>query len=89
MIILIYLIIHTAHWQGQTAVAVKTLKEGTMSKDAFLGEAEIMKELRHEKLVNLYGICSDMVSIHVLYTQPGHLFIFLYVQYPVEVLHTV
>lgn len=48
-------------WKSNTAVAIKTLKEGTMSPEEFLAEANIMKELRHEKLVTLYGICSDMV----------------------------
>lgn len=48
-------------WKATTAVAVKTLKEGTMSPEEFLAEANIMKEMRHEKLVNLYGICSDRV----------------------------
>ncbi len=42
-------------------MAIKTLKEGTMSVDSFLEEANIMKELRHDKLVNLYGICSEKV----------------------------
>ena len=50
-----------AIWNGSTSVAVKTLKEGTMSPEAFLAEANIMKEMRHPKLVNLYGICSEKV----------------------------
>jgi len=43
-------------WNGTTEVAVKTLKPGTMSPEAFLAEAKIMKLLRHEKLVNLYAV---------------------------------
>ena len=53
----------SAIWNGSVPVAVKILKEGTMSPEAFLAEANIMKEMRHPKLVNLYGICSERVSI--------------------------
>uniref|UniRef100_H2Z0M7 Tyrosine-protein kinase n=1 Tax=Ciona savignyi TaxID=51511 RepID=H2Z0M7_CIOSA len=45
-------------WNGTTEVAIKTLKPGTMSPEAFLEEAKIMKMLRHEKLVNLYAVVS-------------------------------
>lgn len=37
-------------------VAIKTLKEGTMSPEAFLGEANLMKTLQHERLVRLYAV---------------------------------
>ncbi|XP_068125358.1 tyrosine-protein kinase Fgr [Hyperolius riggenbachi] len=46
-------------WSGTTKVAVKTLKPGTMSKEAFLEEAQIMKKLRHDKLVQLYAVVSE------------------------------
>jgi len=46
-------------WNGTTEVAIKTLKPGTMSTEAFLAEAKIMKLLRHEKLVNLYAVVSS------------------------------
>ena len=39
-------------------MAIKTLKPGTMSPEAFLAEAKIMKMLRHEKLVSLYAVVS-------------------------------
>ncbi|EGW11408.1 Proto-oncogene tyrosine-protein kinase FGR [Cricetulus griseus] len=44
---------------GTTKVAVKTLKPGTMSPKAFLEEAQIMKLLRHDKLVQLYAVVSE------------------------------
>ena len=53
------LIINTGLWNGTTEVAIKTLKPGTMSTEAFLAEAKIMKLLRHEKLVNLYAVVSS------------------------------
>lgn len=46
-------------WNGTTRVAVKTLKAGTMSPEAFLEEAQIMKNLRHDKLVQLYAVVSE------------------------------
>ena len=45
-------------YRGTTEVAIKTLKQGTMSPQAFLEEAAIMRKCRHEKLVPLYGVCS-------------------------------
>lgn len=38
---------------------MKTLKPGTMSPKAFLEEAQIMKLLRHDKLVQLYAVVSE------------------------------
>uniref|UniRef100_A0A674N7K1 Tyrosine-protein kinase n=1 Tax=Takifugu rubripes TaxID=31033 RepID=A0A674N7K1_TAKRU len=46
-------------WNGTTKVAIKTLKTGTMSPEAFLQEAQIMKKLRHDKLVPLYAVVSE------------------------------
>lgn len=46
-------------YRGHTEVAIKTLKPGTMSPQAFLEEAAIMRHCRHEKLVPLYGVCSQ------------------------------
>lgn len=40
-------------------VAVKTLKEGSMAPDAFLGEANLMKRLQHNKLVRLYAVVTQ------------------------------
>ena len=47
-------------WNGTTQVAVKTLKTGTMSPQAFLAEAAIMKKLRHQ---NLIQVCCKMVNL--------------------------
>ncbi|XP_044512715.1 tyrosine-protein kinase Yes-like [Gracilinanus agilis] len=46
-------------WNGKIKVAIKTLKPGTMMPQAFLQEAEIMKKLRHDKLVPLYAVVSE------------------------------
>ncbi|CAH8606940.1 unnamed protein product [Heterobilharzia americana] len=46
-------------WNGTTEVAVKTLKQGTMTKEEFLKEARIMRAAQHPKLVRLYAVCTE------------------------------
>ena len=46
-------------WNDTTCVAVKTLREGAMAPAAFLQEAQVMKRLRHERLVQLYAVVSE------------------------------
>lgn len=46
-------------YRDSIEVAVKTLKQGTMSPQAFLEEAVIMRKCRHPNLVSLYGFCSQ------------------------------
>ena len=49
---------HRQVWQGEynntLAVAVKQLKQGSMSREEFLKEATVMKNLKHEKLAHTY-----------------------------------
>lgn len=40
-------------WNNTTPVAIKTLRVGTMSPQAFLAEAQIMKKLRHANLIQV------------------------------------
>lgn len=54
------------YWNGTTAVAVKTLKPGTMSPQAFLAEAAIMKKLRHQNLIQLYAVCTNEEPIYIV-----------------------
>lgn len=37
-----------------------------MSTDAFLAEAQIMKQCRHDKLVRLYAVCSKEEPIYIV-----------------------
>ena len=53
-------------WNDTTPVAVKTLKPGTMSPTDFLAEAQIMKKLQHEKLVQLYAVCTQEEPIYIV-----------------------
>ncbi|KAM6929245.1 proto-oncogene tyrosine-protein kinase Src isoform 2-T2 [Lycodopsis pacificus] len=65
-------------WNGTTRVAIKTLKTGTMSPEAFLQEASVMKKLRHEKLVQLYAVVSEEpIYIVTEYMGQGSLLDFL------------
>ena len=53
-------------WRNQFDVAVKTLKPGTMSPQAFLEEAEIMHKLQHPKLVQLMGVSTSDDVMYII-----------------------
>nr|XP_021190523.2 uncharacterized protein LOC110376385 isoform X1 [Helicoverpa armigera] len=53
-------------WNNTTPVAVKTLKSGTMDPKDFLAEAQIMKKLRHAKLIQLYAVCTLEEPIYII-----------------------
>uniref|UniRef100_A0A665VMF7 Tyrosine-protein kinase n=1 Tax=Echeneis naucrates TaxID=173247 RepID=A0A665VMF7_ECHNA len=53
-------------WQGQHDVAIKMIKEGSMSEDDFIEEAKTMMRLRHENLVQLYGVCTKQRPIYIV-----------------------
>ena len=56
----------TGTWQGRVEVAVKTLKPNTMSPEAFLEEAEIMKKFSHPHLVAMYAVCRDQEPFYII-----------------------
>lgn len=53
-------------WNDTTPVAVKTLKPGNMDPKDFLREAQIMKKLRHSKLIQLYAVCTLEEPIYII-----------------------
>uniref|UniRef100_A0A069DVD5 Tyrosine-protein kinase n=2 Tax=Panstrongylus TaxID=65342 RepID=A0A069DVD5_9HEMI len=53
-------------WNNTTPVAIKTLKPGTMDPKDFLAEAQIMKKLRHTKLIQLYAVCTMEEPIYII-----------------------
>ncbi|KAG5851834.1 tyrosine-protein kinase BTK [Anguilla anguilla] len=53
-------------WQGQHDVAIKMIKEGSMSEDDFIEEAKVMMKLRHENLVQLYGVSTKQRPIYIV-----------------------
>ncbi|NWH79672.1 BMX kinase, partial [Piaya cayana] len=59
-------VVHLGKWKGQYDVAIKMIKEGAMSEDEFIEEAQTMMKLYHPKLVRLYGICSKSYPIYLV-----------------------
>ncbi|NWZ69767.1 BLK kinase, partial [Acrocephalus arundinaceus] len=66
------------YYKNNIKVAVKTMKEGSMDPDAFLAEANLMKKLRHNKLVRLYAVVTKQpIYIVTEYMANGCLLDFL------------
>lgn len=55
---MLHLQVWEGRWNGSTPVAVKKLKPGTADIEDFLAEAQIMKRMRHPKLLQLYAVCT-------------------------------
>merc|ERR1712242_285812 len=53
-------------WNNTTPVAIKSLKQGTMDPGDFLAEAQIMKKLRHPKLIQLYAVCTLEEPLYII-----------------------
>jgi tRNA A-37 threonylcarbamoyl transferase component Bud32 len=51
--------------ENRMKVAIKTLKEG-MNPDDFRAEAEIMRNLYHTKLIQLYALCTKEEPIYIV-----------------------
>ncbi|XP_056148605.1 tyrosine-protein kinase Lyn [Lampris incognitus] len=68
-----------AYYNNNTTVAVKTLKAGTMSVEAFMEEANLMKTLQHNRLVRLYAVVTKSEPIYIIteYMANGSLLDFL------------
>ncbi|XP_061486792.1 tyrosine-protein kinase HCK isoform X1 [Rhineura floridana] len=68
-----------ATYNMHTKVAVKTMKPGSMSVEAFLEEANIMKTLQHDKLVKLNAVVTREEPIYIIteYMEKGSLLDFL------------
>ena len=56
----------TGMWNGTTPVAVITPKPGLMTVFNFLAEVQIMKNLQHDKLIKLYGVCTREEPIYIV-----------------------
>ncbi|CAG10901.1 unnamed protein product, partial [Tetraodon nigroviridis] len=68
-----------AYYNNITRVAVKTLKPGTMTVEAFMDEANLMKKLQHDRLVRLYAVVTKTEPIYIIteYMANGSLLDFL------------
>merc|ERR1712088_753128 len=61
-------------WNSTTPVAIKTLKPGTVDPKDFLTEAQIMKKLRHPKLIQLYAVCTLEEPIYIITSMPSYMY---------------
>ncbi|KAM4700225.1 tyrosine-protein kinase Lck [Discoglossus pictus] len=62
------------YYNGHTKIAVKSLKYGSMSADAFLAEANLMKQLHHPRLVRLHAVVTqEPIYIVTEYMENGSL----------------
>uniref|UniRef100_A0A8U8BPY4 Tyrosine-protein kinase n=1 Tax=Geospiza parvula TaxID=87175 RepID=A0A8U8BPY4_GEOPR len=68
-----------ATYNKHTKVAVKTMKPGSMSVEAFLEEANLMKTLQHDKLVKLHAVVTREEPIFIIteFMEKGSLLDFL------------
>ena len=53
-------------WNDTTVAAVKIFKTGTMPAQEFLAEAEVMKKLRHPKVLRLFAVCTREEPIYII-----------------------
>ncbi|KAM5163100.1 tyrosine-protein kinase FRK [Mantella aurantiaca] len=53
-------------WNSTMSVAIKTLKPGSMKPEDFLREAQLMKTLRHPRLIQLYAVCSLEEPMYII-----------------------
>ena len=59
-------LLNPGRWKREKEVAVKSIKEGKMSSEDFLREAQFMKKLRHRHLIKLFAVCSDMEPFFII-----------------------
>uniref|UniRef100_A0A8C7Y8J3 Tyrosine-protein kinase n=1 Tax=Oryzias sinensis TaxID=183150 RepID=A0A8C7Y8J3_9TELE len=69
---------YSRYYKNTQKVAIKTLKEGTMEPEAFLQEANLMKQLQHDRLVRLHAVVTkEPILIVTEYMVNGSLLDFL------------
>nr|XP_005993132.1 PREDICTED: tyrosine-protein kinase ITK/TSK [Latimeria chalumnae] len=56
-------LVHLGTWKDRTNVAIKMIREGAMSEEEFIEEAQVMMKLSHPKLVQLCGVCTKQTPI--------------------------
>ncbi|CAM4402581.1 unnamed protein product [Lepidochelys olivacea] len=59
-------VVQWGKWKGKYDVAIKMIKEGSMSEDEFIEEAHTMMKLNHPKLVKLYGVCTETYPFYIV-----------------------
>ncbi|CAN2387336.1 BTK motif [Pristimantis euphronides] len=65
-------VVKLASWQGTKTVAVKMIREGMMSEEDFVEEAQVLMKISHSKLVQLLGVCTQQVPIFLVFEFMEH-----------------
>ncbi|CAN2390716.1 IL2-inducible T-cell kinase [Pristimantis euphronides] len=65
-------VVKLASWQGTKRVAVKMIREGMMSEEDFVEEAQVLMKISHSKLVQLLGVCTQQVPIFLVFEFMEH-----------------
>ncbi|XP_053574766.1 tyrosine-protein kinase ITK/TSK [Bombina bombina] len=65
-------VVQLAMWRKITKVAIKMIREGMMSEDDFVEEAQVLMKLSHPKLVQLLGVCSQQNPIFLVFEYMEH-----------------
>ncbi|XP_050691816.1 tyrosine-protein kinase SRK2-like isoform X1 [Eriocheir sinensis] len=58
--------VYQGRWNKTVPVAVKTLRPGKMKQQEFLEEAQILKNLRHPRLLQLYAVCTQEEPFYII-----------------------
>ena len=53
-------------WNGEKPVAIKTSMPGKSATQDLLAELQVMKKIQHEKLIQLYGVCTKGEPIYIV-----------------------
>lgn len=64
--LILIVVLFEATYNKHTKVAVKTMKPGSMSVEAFMAEANLMKTLQHDKLVRLNAVVTKEEPIYII-----------------------
>lgn len=67
-------------WNGTLPIAVKILKSRIADLGEFLAEAQIMKNLRHSKLIQLYAVSTVEEPIYIITELTAHCTLLEYLQ---------
>ncbi|XP_077324528.1 tyrosine-protein kinase ITK/TSK [Lithobates pipiens] len=65
-------VVKLASWQGIKKVAVKMIREGMMSEEDFVEEAQVLMKMSHPKLVQLLGVSTQQMPIFLVFEYMEH-----------------
>nr|XP_033783661.1 tyrosine-protein kinase ITK/TSK isoform X3 [Geotrypetes seraphini] len=60
-------VVQLGYWLDLTKVAVKMIREGAMSEEDFIEEAQVVMKLSHPKLVQLLGVCTQQAPLCLVF----------------------